>query len=313
MVAQPPSFLFLKDTDGDDKADVRETVFGGMWGIGDTHAQASNLHYGYDNWLYGAVGYSGFKGQVGADFVDLNFGCPVPKVVKKGGGSAMLKDLVAMGKVLSSVKKAVNIPVTIKIRTGWDQNTRNALEACEVSYNEGMTWVAIHGRTRAQGYSGAADWEFISNIKAKSKLPIIGNGDILTGLEAVERLRESGCDGVMIGRGALKNPLIFMEALKAWKNDLTPVIPTLSFREIFSDLKDLILTHCDDHIAQIQLRKFAAWFATGYPGASQFRKNIFQSKTTLETIDLANHFFAEIENLKQEDTRHDPFLMGGHG
>ncbi|HEY1079257.1 MAG TPA: tRNA-dihydrouridine synthase, partial [Bdellovibrio sp.] len=97
----------------------------------------------------------------GCDFVDLNFGCPVPKVVKKGAGSAMLKDPVALQKVLAAVKGAIKIPLTIKIRTGWDANTRNAIEVCNIAYNEGVEWVAIHGRTRAQGYSGLADWDFI--------------------------------------------------------------------------------------------------------------------------------------------------------
>ncbi|QLY25613.1 tRNA dihydrouridine synthase DusB [Bdellovibrio sp. KM01] len=248
----------------------------------------------------------------GCDFIDLNFGCPVPKVVKKGAGSAMMKDPVQMQKVLSAVKAAVKIPVTIKIRTGWDSTTRNASEICNIAYNEGMEWVAIHGRTRNQGYSGFADWDFISEVKANAKLPILGNGDILTPRQAVLRLEQSGCDGVMIGRGCLKNPFIFMDALSLWRGESVKDVKR-DYVSLFNSLKNEVVAHCDEHITGIQLRKFAAWFSTGYPGAAQFRKNLFQSKSNEEIMTLANEFFAGIGSVEQEDQSKDEFLMGGHG
>ncbi|MFS4459046.1 tRNA dihydrouridine synthase DusB [Bdellovibrio sp. HCB2-146] len=248
----------------------------------------------------------------GCDFVDLNFGCPVPKVVKKGAGSAMLKDPVQLQKVLSAVKGAIKIPLTIKIRTGWDANTRNAVEVCNIAYNEGIEWVAIHGRTRAQGYSGLADWDFITDVKAKSKLPILGNGDILTARQANLRLQQSGCDGVMIGRGCLKNPFIFMDALALWRGE-SPKEVQRDYVSLFNNLKTEIVAHCDEHITGIQLRKFAAWFSTGYAGAAQFRKNLFQSKSNEEIMALANEFFASLGSVEQEDTSSEEFLMGGHG
>ena len=248
----------------------------------------------------------------GCDFVDLNFGCPVPKVVKKGAGSAMLKDPVALQKVLSAVKGAIKIPLTIKIRTGWDSNSRNAVEICNIAYNEGVSWVAIHGRTRAQAYTGFADWDFITDVKAKSKLPILGNGDILTPKQAVLRLEQSGCDGVMIGRGCLKNPFIFMDALSLWRGEPLQEVQR-DYVSLFNSLKDELAAHCDDHILGIQLRKFAAWFSTGYSGAAQFRKNLFQSKSNEEIMNLANEFFATIGQVEQEDTSQEEFLMGGHG
>ncbi|WP_415063541.1 tRNA dihydrouridine synthase DusB [Bdellovibrio sp.] len=248
----------------------------------------------------------------GCDFVDLNFGCPVPKVVKKGAGSAMLKDPVALQKVLSTVKSAIKIPLTIKIRTGWDANSRNAIEVCNIAYNEGIEWVAIHGRTRAQGYSGLADWDFIAEVKANSKIPILGNGDILTPRQANLRLEQSGCDGVMIGRGCLKNPFIFMDALSLWRGESLKEVRR-DYVSLFNNLKDEVVAHCDEHVTGIQLRKFAAWFSTGYAGASQFRKNLFQSKCNEEIVSLANEFFANIGNVEQEDTSGEEFLMGGHG
>lgn len=249
----------------------------------------------------------------GADFVDINFGCPVPKVVKKGAGSAMMKDLPQMQKVLSAMVKAVKIPVTIKIRTGWEQNTRNALEVCNLAYNEGITWVAIHGRTRAAAYTGLADWEFISEVKAKTKIPVIGNGDILTPQKAVLRLKESGCDGVMIGRGALKNPLIFADALSLWRGQSLRTDLKRNYAGIFRDLNDAIRTHSSEHITNIQLKKFASWFSTGYHGSSNFRKTIFQLKNNDEVLSCALDFFDSIGELEQEDTSHENFLMGGHG
>ncbi|KHD88519.1 MAG: transcriptional regulator [Bdellovibrio sp. ArHS] len=248
----------------------------------------------------------------GCDFVDLNFGCPVPKVVKKGAGSAMLKDPVQLQKVLAAVKSAIKIPLTIKIRTGWDANTRNAIEVCNIAYNEGVEWVAIHGRTRAQGYSGLADWDFITEVKNQAKLPILGNGDILTPRQANLRLEQSGCDGVMIGRGCLKNPFIFMDALSMWRGEPAKNVKR-DFVSLFQGLEREIVAHCDAHITGIQLRKFAAWFSTGYPGAAQFRKNLFQSKSNEEIMTLANEFFAGIGETEQEDQSQDEFLMGGHG
>lgn len=249
----------------------------------------------------------------GADFVDLNFGCPVPKVVKKGAGSAILKDLEALRKMVTTVKSHLEIPLTIKIRTGWDSTSRNAVEVCRIAADAGVTWVAIHGRTRAQAYSGLADWDYIAEVKAKSPLPILGNGDLLFAGQAVQRLRETGVDGVMIGRGALKNPYIFREALSLLKGE--PISPSSSrdFVTIYRLLAEHLRLRCSETIYQIQLRKFAAWFATGYPGAAAFRKALFQTASAEDTLKLALEFFATISSVEQEDTSKEAFLMGGHG
>lgn len=253
-----------------------------------------------------------FAQEQGCDFVDLNFGCPVPKVVKKGAGSAMLKDPLALREVLRKTKSALDIPLTIKIRTGWDAQTRNAIEVCNIAHDEGIEWVAIHGRTRAQAYTGLADWEFISEVKAKTKIPILGNGDIVSPEQAVQRLKESGCDGIMIGRGCLKNPYIFKDALALWKGEALQM-GGRNYVSLFEGLKTEIVAHCDEHITGIQLRKFAAWFSTGYAGAAQFRKSLFQSKNNEEIMTLATDFFAGIGGMEQENANNEGFLMGGHG
>lgn len=251
--------------------------------------------------------------EYGADFVDLNFGCPVPKVVKKGAGSAILKDLNAVEAVFKAVKGATSLPVTVKIRTGWDENSRNAEKVAEIAYNEGLTWVAIHGRTRAAGYSGLADWDYITEVKAKSKIPILGNGDILSAEQAVERIKQTGVDGVMIGRGCLKNPWIFRDAYALWRQQQSLTESQKDFLGVFLRLNEGFKTYRDERIRLIQLKKFASWYSSGYPGASQFRKNIFQVTTLEETLKHTLDFFAGLSVMEQEDTSKEAFLMGGHG
>lgn len=258
----------------------------------------------------------------GADFVDLNFGCPVPKVVKKGAGSAILKDLKAVEAVFRTVKSAISIPLTVKIRTGWDHESRNASQVAQIAYDEGLSWVAIHGRTRAAGYSGHADWNFIADVKAKAKLPIIGNGDILTAETAVRRLRETGVDGVMIGRGCLKNPWIFQQSKGLWTEGTVPEVQKdfgLLFERLHQAFAAVALpdpaqeNRPNERFIMLQIKKFASWYSTGYPGASQFRKTIFQHESLEATLLAVFDYFKEIAANIQADTSHESFLMGGHG
>jgi len=243
--------------------------------------------------------------QMGADFVDLNFGCPVPKVVNKGAGSACLKDLVRLRETIRAAKSAIQIPLTIKVRTGWDHLTRNTHEVVQVAYDEGVTWVAIHGRTRAAAYTGLADWDYIKEVKARSPLPILGNGDITSAKLAVERLEGSGCDGVMIGRGCLKNPRIFAEALGRHEER--------TFGRILGRLHDHLSAFYDERLTLIQMRKFAAWYSAGYAGAAGFRKELFQLQARDEVLGRIHEFFNAADARVQADTSHEPFLMGGHG
>ena len=249
--------------------------------------------------------------QMGADFVDLNFGCPVPKVVKKGAGSAVLKDLVQLGKVLSTVRRALSIPLTIKIRTGWNSEMRNSPEVIKVAYEEGITWVAIHGRTRAQAYTGKADWDYIQAVKSKSPIPIIGNGDITSAQIANARLSESGCDAVMIGRGCLKNPWIFEQAMSTRHQET--VSKPKDFLRVFELLSSNLEKHCEERVFFLHLKKLSAWYSSGYKGSAQFRRDIFKSKEHAEILSRIQDFFAQLNEAQQSDTSDEPFLMGGHG
>ncbi len=250
--------------------------------------------------------------QMGADFVDINFGCPVPKVVKKGAGSAALKDLDFLREVIHATKKSVSIPVTIKVRTGWDQNSRNTHEVVKIAYNEGVTWVAIHGRTRAQAYAGKSDWDYIKEVKQKSPLPILGNGDITSAEKAISRLIESGCEGVLIGRGALKNPWIFQEVL-ALKSGLSVESVSKDFDLMFSLLWSCLARNHEPRMIGLQIKKLAAWYSAGYPGSALFRKTIFSLQDPEEAFKMSKEYFVKMSQTIQKDTSEEPFLMGGHG
>ena len=252
--------------------------------------------------------------RLGANFVDLNMGCPVAKVVKKGAGSAMCRDPRSLAKTLEAMVRSVKIPVTIKIRTGWDESSRNALDVVRVAADAGVAWVAIHGRTRAQGYSGEADWDFIADLKAKSPLPIIGNGDLTTPEKAVQRLRDSGVDAVLIGRGALKNPFIFEQAAALWRGESYSSPRSARYLQLLDTQRQLLAeSYSNPRSEMLHARKFLSWYSAGFPGASEFRSKVF-SEADPETLwAIATEFFEK--NSKYRDHQHlsEDFLMGGHG
>lgn len=251
--------------------------------------------------------------KLGVDFVDLNLGCPVPKVVKKGAGAAMCRDSRQLFKVLKALVESVQIPVSIKIRTGWDQNNRNALDVIHAAEDAGIAWVAIHGRTRAQGYSGEADWDFVGNLKAKSNMPMVGNGDIQTAEQAVRKYLDYGLDAVMIGRGALRNPFIFKQSknLLLKKIEWTPNFD--SFFSFLKDQKELLRESQIERLALIQSRKFLAWYSAGYPGSHEFRRKLFTTDSYEAVWNEALSFFESGYTKRSFEFLNEPFLMGGHG
>jgi len=251
--------------------------------------------------------------RLGADFVDLNLGCPVPKVVKKGAGSAMCRDPISLGKTLEAMVKSVRIPVTIKIRTGWESGSRNAMDVVHAARDAGVTWVAIHGRTRAQGYSGEADWDFIGNIKAKSSIPIIGNGDLTTAELAVERQRTYGVDAVLVGRGALRNPFIFEQAYSLWKGQSYSFPTAERYVKLMEDQRTLLQEVYNPRMAMIQARKFLAWYSAGFPGCHEFRSKVFSIPEPEALWEEARIFFEKSTAQRDMKFMAQPFLMGGHG
>ncbi len=251
--------------------------------------------------------------KLGADFVDLNLGCPVPKVVKTGAGSAMCRNPSELGRTLTAMVRSVKIPVTIKIRTGWDADSRNAQDVVNAATDAGVGWVAIHGRTRAQGYSGQADWDFIGNIKAKSQVPIIGNGDIMTAEQAVSRVRDYGVDAVLIGRGALRNPFLFEQSLALYRGESFEWPSSQRFLELLKTQRELFEASYPERSSMIHARKFLAWYSAGYPGSSEYRKKVFHIPDVGQLWDETYEFFAKATENRDWSFMKDEFLMGGHG
>jgi nifR3 family TIM-barrel protein len=251
--------------------------------------------------------------KFGADFVDLNLGCPVPKVVKKGAGAAMCRNPAELHKILAAMVKSVKIPVTIKIRTGWDSDTKNAHEVVRAASDAGVSWVAIHGRTRAQGYSGEADWDFIGEVKAKAAVPIIGNGDLNTAEIAVNRLKQSGVDAVLIGRAALRNPFIFEQAEAMWKGEKAPALPPERYLALLETQRGLLGEHFNPRMAVVHSRKFLAWYSSGFPGCHEFRRKVFTIPEEEVLWGEAKTFFENATRSRDMSFLSQPFLMGGHG
>lgn len=211
------------------------------------------------------------------EIIDINMGCPVPKVVKNGEGSALLKNPDLIYDIVSAVVKNTDKPVTVKIRIGWDSNSLNAVEVAHAIAAAGAAAVSVHGRTREQYYSGKADWSYIAKVKNAVDIPVVGNGDVVDGKTAIEMLSQTGCDFVMIGRGALGNPWIFREAIAAWKDQPLPEKPSKE------EKKQMMLAHLQDladlkgeTVAIREMRKHVGWYIKGIPGAAALRGRINQ-------------------------------------
>jgi len=207
--------------------------------------------------------------------LDINMGCPVPKVVKNGEGSALMKDPELAGKIVAETVKNTRKPVTVKIRAGWDAESVNAVETAKAAEASGAAAVAVHGRTRAQYYSGKADWNIIKQVKKALSIPVIGNGDVFSAEDALRMLEETGCDFVMIARGALGNPWIFREAVAAWKGLPKPPPPELAEKvEMFIRHFDLLVETKGESVAVKEMRKHTGWYFKGFPGSALLRQQV---------------------------------------
>jgi len=246
--------------------------------------------------------------EAGAAFVDINLGCPVKKVVKKGCGAALMRDPAYLETFLTKIKQGIEIPLTVKMRTGWSHDELTIHECVAAADNAGCEWVAIHGRTRAQGYEGEADWDLIAEVKQRAKLPIIGNGDIRTVNQAKKLLNDSGVDAVMIGRGALRNPWIFKECMGLDKNDFEGPC------EVLDHYLELLRAKYDLRNTLISLRKFISWLVYGYPGAAAFRSAMYHLFTIEELVQSAHDFFERVVHLPQSKFGpSEKFMTSGHG
>ena len=207
--------------------------------------------------------------------IDINMGCPVPKVVKNGEGSALLKNPQLIYDLVYAVVQAAEKPVTAKIRIGWDADSINAVETAKAIEAAGASAVAVHGRTREQYYTGQADWNMIRKVKEAVSIPVIGNGDVFSGEDANRMLAETGCDLVMIARGALGNPWIFRDALAIWRGEEVPPAPTLEEKVRMMRIHlERMLAYKGEYAAVREMRKHAGWYLKGVHGAAAIRRNI---------------------------------------
>lgn len=211
------------------------------------------------------------------DILDINMGCPVPKVVNNGEGSALMKNPEKVEAIVSSIVKAIHKPVTVKIRKGFDENSVNAVEIAKIAEASGASAVAVHGRTREQYYHGKADWSVIRQVKQAVKIPVIGNGDILSGQDAQRMLSETGCDGFMVGRGIEGNPWLIKEII-----DYLETGTSLPKQNIKTVVK-MILRHArmqieykGEYLGIREMRKHVAWYTSGYPDSSKLRNQVNQ-------------------------------------
>ncbi|HHY47939.1 MAG TPA: tRNA dihydrouridine synthase DusB [Firmicutes bacterium] len=213
--------------------------------------------------------------DAGADLIDINMGCPTPKIVRNGEGAALMRNPGLAGRIVGAVASATTRPVTVKIRKGWDSNSVNAVEIARVAVSEGAKAIAVHGRTRDQLYSGRADWGIIARVKEAVAVPVIGNGDVRSPEDVKRMLDETGCDAVMIGRGALGNPWIFLQARKFLEDGSLIPPPTLEERlGVMLRHFDMAIQDKGERIAVLQMRKHLAWYLHGLRDSARVREAI---------------------------------------
>ena len=238
--------------------------------------------------------------------LDVNMGCPAPKIVSGGDGSAMLRDLPNAERVLRAVVRNAALPVTVKMRMGWDEASVNYLDAGKMAQDCGAAAVTLHARTRSEMYSGRAHWEAIAELRARLSIPVIGNGDVESAQDAQEMLRQTGCYAVMVGRGAMGNPWIFRDWQRA-RQGLPPAAPSPRERiETAHAHARALVAHKGEYIGLREMRKHAAWYLKGLRGSAQVRVRVNLAQSLGELADILQAYLADLEREEAPAAPHSP-------
>jgi tRNA-dihydrouridine synthase B len=234
------------------------------------------------------------------DILDINMGCPTPKIVKNGDGAALLKNLKLVRQILKKVVRVSKKPVTVKTRIGWDHNSINGIEIAKIAEEEGVSAITIHGRTRDMFYSGQADWDFIKMVKNSVSIPVIGNGDIFEPIDAIKMMEYTGCDGVAIGRGAMGNPWIFkrISLIKEGKEDIVPA---------YDEIIEMAIRHLNmlcmdkgEKVAVNEMRKHIAWYIKGLKNSNKVKNEIYHINSKAEVERVLLEYLSELRTFYTE-------------